>query len=100
VEGGDLKQWGKNGILVDGFILEFRDILRPGYDSSRILDKKQSHNIPMEAQGERKYSSYSFTTSALDGGEWSASRLGRDLPSGKGPPVLIGQEVVGISESV
>jgi hypothetical protein len=25
--------------------------------------------------GERMYSSYSFTNSALDGGEWSASRL-------------------------
>jgi hypothetical protein len=41
----------------------------------------------MEAQGERKYSSYSFITSALDGGEWSASRPGRPLPPGKGPPV-------------
>jgi hypothetical protein len=29
--------------------------------------------------GERKYSSYSFTTSALMGGEWSASRSGRQL---------------------
>jgi hypothetical protein len=28
---------------------------------------KQSHNIPMEAQGERMYSSYSFTTSVLVG---------------------------------
>jgi hypothetical protein len=26
-----------------------------------------------QAQGERSYSSYSFMTSALDGGEWSAS---------------------------
>jgi hypothetical protein len=25
-------------------------------------------------------------TSALDGGEWSASRPGRDLPPGIGPP--------------
>jgi hypothetical protein len=33
------------------------------------------------------YSSYSFTTSALDGGEWSASRPGRALP-----PVPIVQE--------
>jgi hypothetical protein len=32
------------------------------------------------AKGERKYSSYSFLASALDGGEWSASRLGRALP--------------------
>jgi hypothetical protein len=38
------------------------------------------------------YSSYSFSTSALDGGEWSASRPGRALPPGKGPPVRIVQE--------
>jgi hypothetical protein len=31
-------------------------------------------------------------TSALDGGEWSASRPGRALPLGKGPPVPIVQE--------
>jgi hypothetical protein len=31
-------------------------------------------------------------TSALDGGEWSASRPGRTLPPGKGPPVPIVQE--------
>jgi hypothetical protein len=37
----------------------------------------------MEAQGERRYSSYSFTTSALDWGVWLASRPGRDLPRGK-----------------
>jgi hypothetical protein len=29
------------------------------------------------------YSSYSFTTSALDGGEWSASRPGRALTHGE-----------------
>jgi hypothetical protein len=38
------------------------------------------------------YISYSFTTSALDGGEWSASLPGRALPPGKGPPVPIVQE--------
>jgi hypothetical protein len=38
------------------------------------------------------YSSFSFTTSALDGGEWSASRPGRALPPEKGPPVPIVQE--------
>jgi hypothetical protein len=38
------------------------------------------------------YSSYSFSTSALDGGEWSASRPGRALLPGKGPPVPIVQE--------
>jgi hypothetical protein len=44
------------------------------------------------AWGERKYSSYSFLTSALDRGEWSESRPGRALPLGKGPPVPIVQE--------
>jgi hypothetical protein len=34
-----------------------------------------------------EYSPYSYLTSALDGGEWSASRPGRALP-----PVPIGQE--------
>jgi hypothetical protein len=38
------------------------------------------------------YSSYSLTTSALDGGEWSASRPGRALATGKGPPVPTVQE--------
>jgi hypothetical protein len=42
--------------------------------------------------GERRYSSCSFLTSALYGGEWSASRPGRALPPGKEPPVPIGQE--------
>jgi hypothetical protein len=37
------------------------------------------------------YSSCSFLTSALDGGEWSASRPGRALLQGKGPPIPIGQ---------
>jgi hypothetical protein len=47
----------------------------------------------MEALGgERRYSSYSFSTSALDGGERSASRPGRVLPPGKGSPVPIVQE--------
>jgi hypothetical protein len=44
------------------------------------------------ACGERKYSSYSFWTSALDGGEWLASSPDRALASGKGPPVPIVQE--------
>jgi hypothetical protein len=44
------------------------------------------------AWGERRYSSYSFTTSAVNGGEWSASRPGRALPPGKVPPVPIVQE--------
>jgi hypothetical protein len=52
--------------------------------------------VPLHAMealgGERRYSSYSLTTSAVDGGEWSASRRCRALPPGKGPPVPIVQE--------
>jgi hypothetical protein len=44
------------------------------------------------AWGKRRYSSYSYSTSALDGGEWSASRPGRALAPGKGPPVPTVQE--------
>jgi hypothetical protein len=47
----------------------------------------------MEVQGENIYSSYSFTTLALDGGEWSASRPGRALHPGEWTPVPTGQEV-------
>jgi hypothetical protein len=54
----------------------------------------------MEVQGERAYSSYSFMTSVLDGGEWSASRPGSVLPPGKGTPVPIVQEAGWVSEPV
>jgi hypothetical protein len=36
-------------------------------------------------RGERRYSSYSLMTSALDRGKWSGRRPGRALPPGKGP---------------
>jgi hypothetical protein len=52
------------------------------------------------ACGERRYSSYTFLTSALDGGEWSASRPGHALPLGKGSPVPIVQEAVWAPEPV
>jgi hypothetical protein len=51
--------------------------------------------MPWRHLRERSYSSYSFTTSALGEGEWSASRPGRSLPPGKGPLVLIGQGLGG-----
>jgi hypothetical protein len=38
------------------------------------------------AWGERMYSSYSFTISALYGGEWSASRPGRAFTPGERTP--------------
>jgi hypothetical protein len=44
------------------------------------------------AWGERRYSSYSFMTSALDGGQWSVSHPSCALPLGKRPLVPIGQE--------
>jgi hypothetical protein len=56
------------------------------------IEKKSKATRHGGSWGERKYSSYSFLTSALNGGEWSASRPGRALPPGKGPPVPIGQE--------
>jgi hypothetical protein len=62
--------------------------------SKEFSKKKQSKAVPLHAMeahwGVRRYSSYSFLTSALDGGEWSASRPGRALPPGKEPPVPIG----------
>jgi hypothetical protein len=52
-----------------------------------LLDDKSS---PITHHGgawrDRRYSSYSFTTSALDGGEWLASRPGRALPPGERTP--------------
>jgi hypothetical protein len=42
--------------------------------------------------GGSTYNSYSFTTSVLDGGEWSALRPDHALPVGKGLPVPIAQE--------
>jgi hypothetical protein len=44
---------------------------------------KQSRYTPWRRLGERMYSSYSFSTSALDGGEWSASRPGRAFTPGE-----------------
>jgi hypothetical protein len=61
---------------------------------------KQSRYTPWRCLGERRYSSYIFTSSALDGGEWSVSHPSRALPPGKGPPVTIGQEAGWASEPV
>jgi hypothetical protein len=62
--------------------------VRQQYTQQQLCSIK-SKAVPLHAimvlGGERKYSSYSFLTSALDGGEWSASRLGRTLLRGKDP---------------
>jgi hypothetical protein len=44
-----------------------------------------SHYATWRRLGERRHSSYSFSTLALDGGEWSASHPGRALSRGKDP---------------
>jgi hypothetical protein len=65
----------------------------PGTIASHILhSKKQSRYTQWRRLGGEEYSSYSFTASALDGGEWSASLHGHALAPGKGPPVPIVQE--------
>jgi hypothetical protein len=51
-------------------------------------------------KGERSYISYSFLTSTLGGGDWSASRSGRALPTRKVPPVHIGKKAWCASELV
>jgi hypothetical protein len=62
--------------------------------------KKGCPATAMQATMRRGYSSYSFLISALDGGEWSASRPGRALPPVKGPPVPIVQEAEWTPEPV
>jgi hypothetical protein len=61
-------------------------------DNIGLYRVKLYRYMPWRHMGERSYSYSTNLTSALDGGEWSASRPGRALPSGKEPPVPIGQE--------
>jgi hypothetical protein len=53
---------------------------------------KLSHYTPWRRMGDRRYSSYSFLTLALDGGEWSVSCPSCALALGKGPLVPNVQE--------
>jgi hypothetical protein len=66
--------------------------------------KKNSKAFPQhagEGTGGRRYSSYSFTTSALDGeGEWSASLPWPHITPGEGPPLPIVQEAGWASDLV
>jgi hypothetical protein len=59
-----------------------------------LLPKKLQlfHYMPRRRFGEMRYSSYSFSTSALDAGEWSASPFGRALSPGERTPGTFGQE--------
>jgi hypothetical protein len=64
------------------------------YSSCDILKLKLKlyQYTPWRRLRERRYSSYSFMTSALYRAEWSASRPSRALAPGKGPPVPTGHE--------
>jgi hypothetical protein len=90
-----------NNSVLDSFVCGFRDVVKRrttfrSSDLSKISFWSQVINMPSLVQislsllyrhggdwGERRYSSYSFTTSALDGGEWSASRPGRAFTPGE-----------------
>jgi hypothetical protein len=94
-EGHDLEKCvlGSSSIvMVDNTVksnfLRFRDFLSVMF-SDRSMSPTTRHEGPW---GERRYSSYSLSTSALDGGEWSALRLGCALAPRKGTPVPIVQE--------
>jgi hypothetical protein len=51
---------------------------------------KNAKAVPLQRKealwAERRYSSYSLSTSALDGGEWSASRTGLAFTPGERTP--------------
>jgi hypothetical protein len=53
-----------------------------------VKGKKPSRYTPWRRWGGEEYNSYSFLTSALDGGEWSASRPGRAFTPGEWTPGL------------
>jgi hypothetical protein len=72
----------------------FRSKFNPGKSKAVLLHGMEAHG------GEKRYSSYSYLTSALDGGEWSASRPGRTLPPVKEPLVPTGQEAPWVPEPV
>jgi hypothetical protein len=68
-------------------LIMFKDIITACSENHvRLRNALKAKTVPQHATKERKYSSYSFSTSALDGVGWSASRPGRTLAPGKGPP--------------
>jgi hypothetical protein len=68
--------------------------------ASTRLKLKLSHYTSRRRLGDRTYSSYSVSNSALDRGEWSESLPGRALAQGNGPPVPTVQEAGLASEPV
>jgi hypothetical protein len=75
------------GTILAQLNVGFWNVARLMLPSWNVFSKskvKQSRYRLAGDKRERKYRSYSFLTSALDGGEWSASRPERALPLGKG----------------
>jgi hypothetical protein len=66
----------------------------------KYVKVKLSRYAMQAPKQKRKFISYLFLTSALDGSEWSASRPGRVLPPRKGTPVTTGHEAGWASELV
>jgi hypothetical protein len=58
------------------------------YTPNHTTSTKKKQSSPTTRHGGtwgERHSSYSFLTSALDGGKWSASHTGHALPRGKDP---------------
>jgi hypothetical protein len=90
-------------LLVKGFrhgekratdvIMSYRLYLsHEGFEEKLKKKVKQSRYTPWRRLGERRYSSYSFSTSAPDGVSGQRHAPAALLPPGKGPLVSIGQE--------
>jgi hypothetical protein len=91
--------WGKNwiGVFENRRLRRIFVRRRQGMKGNwrKLCNEVKGKAVPqhtMEAQGERRYSFYSFMTSALNGGEWLVSCPSRTLPLGNGPSVPTGQE--------
>jgi hypothetical protein len=80
-------------LLVCSVVMSLTSVYKIASCTAVIYKVKLPYYTPWRRLGERRYSPYSFLTSALDRGVWSASRPGRALPPRKGPPVPIRQEV-------
>jgi hypothetical protein len=77
--------WGKRNIRI--VVMVFQRMYWPIILTETWHKQKLSHYTPRRVLGVRMYSSYSLSASALDGGEWSASRPGRAIA-----PVPVVQE--------
>jgi hypothetical protein len=68
--------------------------------SKNITYRLKPRSLAKKAKEKRRYRSYSFSTSVLDGCQLLASRPSRALAPGKGPPVPTVQEAGWAPESV